>query len=63
MLINEKLSLDLAKFAQEDQVLHLSGASWSDYEKLDSLEYSQYLISYFDNQIKKDWLKAINIQN
>ena len=51
MLINEKLPLDLAKFAQEDQVLHLSGACWSDYEKLESPEYSQYLISYFDNQI------------
>ena len=51
MLINAKLPLDSDKFAQEDQVFTVTGASWSDYEKLDSIEYGNYLISYFHNQI------------
>lgn len=51
MLINKKLLLDLSKFAQEDQILTLAGASWEDYKKLDSLEYSHYLISYWNGQI------------
>lgn len=51
MLINAKLPLDSSKFAQEDQILTLTGASWSDYEKLDSIEYGNYLISYLNGQI------------
>ena len=51
MLISAKLPLDSSKFAQEDQVLTITGANWEDYKKLDSPEYSGYLISYLNNQI------------
>ncbi len=51
MLIEIKLPLDSNKFTQEDQILTLTGASWKDYQKLDSSEYKNYLISYLKNQI------------
>ena len=39
------------KFAQEDQILILTGATWADYEAMNSPEYDQYLISYLNGQI------------
>ena len=51
MLISEKLPINSTKLAQEDQLLLLTGATWSDYEKLDSLENSHYLISYLNHEI------------
>ena len=46
MLINAKLLLP-----REDQILTLTGVNWNDYEKLDSPEYSNYLISYLNHEI------------
>ena len=51
MLISTNPLIDSSKFTQEDQLLILTGASWEDYEKLDSPEYNHYLISYLNNQI------------
>ena len=39
------------KFIQEDQILILTGATWADYEAMDSPEYDGYLISYLNGQI------------
>jgi Uma2 family endonuclease len=39
------------KFNQEDQILILTGATWADYEAMDSPEYNRYLISYLNGQI------------
>ena len=39
------------KFIQEDQVLILTGATWDDYEAMNSTEYDHYLISYLNGQI------------
>ncbi len=39
------------KFIQEDQVLILTGATWTDYEAMSSTEYDHYLISYLNGQI------------
>lgn len=51
MLISEKYPINLAKFAQFDQILTLTGADWSDYEKLDTEEYNHYLISYLNHEL------------
>ncbi len=39
------------KFIEKEQVLTLSGATWDDYEALNSPEYDKYLISYLNNEI------------
>ena len=51
MLINAKLPFDLNHLSQKDQTLSLAGMSWADYEKLDSLEYPGYRVSYFNGVI------------
>ena len=51
MLIASNLPLDHYRFDREDQTLTITGASWSDYEKLFFLEYPGYLASYFKEEI------------
>ena len=53
MLIGDKLPLNPNKLAQEDQVLILSGLSWSDFEQLINEEYLGYRVSYKDGKIIK----------
>ena len=51
MLISSSLPLDRDKFAQNDQVLTITGANWSDYQNFDSQEYAGYRVSYFNGEI------------
>ena len=51
MLINDKLSINVGKFAQEDQILILTNVDWEYYEKLDRPEYNSYLISFLNGEI------------
>ena len=51
MLINDKLSINVEKFAQEDQILILTSVDWEYYEKLDRPEYNSYLISFLNGEI------------
>ncbi|VEP18412.1 conserved hypothetical protein [Hyella patelloides LEGE 07179] len=51
MLITKNLPLDNKKFIQSDQILTITGASWSDYEKFNSEEYPGYRVSYFNGEI------------
>ena len=51
MLISTDLPLNRDKFAQNDQVLTITGATWLDYHNFDSLEYPGYRVSYFNGEI------------
>ena len=51
MLITANLPINIDKFAREDRILTLTGATWADYEKFDSPEYPGYRVSYFQGEI------------
>ena len=51
MLITANLPLNRDKFAQEDQILTITGATWSDYQRFDSQEYPGYRVFYFQGEI------------
>ncbi len=51
MLITANLPLNYDKFTQEDQILTITGANWSDYQQFDYQEYSGYRVSYFNGEI------------
>ena len=51
MLVSEKLRLNQTKLAKEDQVLILTGMTWSDFEQLTDEEYLGYRASYKDGEI------------
>ncbi len=51
MLITTDLPINRDKFAQEDQILTITGASWSDYQKFESPEYPGYRVSYINGEI------------
>jgi len=51
MLITKKLPIDNSKFAQQDQLLTITGASWQDYQEFNSEEYPGYRVSYLDGEI------------
>ncbi len=51
MLITKKLPIDSKKFAQQDQILTITGATWQDYQQFDSEEYPGYRVSYLDGEI------------
>lgn len=51
MLIRENLPLNRDKFAQQDQILTITGATWSDYQDFASLEYPGYRVSYLNGEI------------
>ncbi|MEN9568682.1 MAG: hypothetical protein RLZZ69_3878 [Cyanobacteriota bacterium] len=50
MLISADLPINRDKFAQQDQILTITGATWTDYEKLDR-EYLGYRVAYCDGEI------------
>jgi len=51
MLISPDLPIDRDRFAQNDQVLTITEADWSDYQNFDSQEYPGYRVSYFNGEI------------
>ena len=51
MLISSNLPLERNKFAQNDQILTITGADWLDYQNFTSQEYSGYRVSYFNGEI------------
>ena len=51
MLITANLPINRDKFAQNDQILTITGASWSDYQNFASPEYPGYRVSYFAGEI------------
>lgn len=51
MLISTDLPLNRDKFAQNDQILTITGATWSDYQNFDSPEYPGYRVSFFNGEI------------
>jgi Uma2 family endonuclease len=51
MLITENLPLNRDKFAQQDQILTITGTTWSDYQDFESLEYPGYRVSYLNGEI------------
>ena len=51
MLVNSDLPINRHKFAQEDQILTITGATWSDYQKFDAQEYPGYRVSYYQGEI------------
>jgi Uma2 family endonuclease len=51
MLITANLPINRDKFAQQDQILTITGATWSDYQKFDSQEYPGYRVSYLNGEI------------
>ena len=51
MLITQKLPIDSNKFAQKDQLLTITGASWQDYQNFNAEEYPGYRVSYLDGEI------------
>ena len=51
MLITTDLPINRDKFAQEDQILTITGATWSDYQKFESPEYPGYRVSYLNGEI------------
>ena len=51
MLISTDLPLDRDRFAQNDQILTITGANWLDYQNFDSQEYPGYRVSYFNGEI------------
>ncbi len=51
MLITKKLPIDRNKFAQHDQILTITGATWQDYQQFESEEYPGYRVSYLKGEI------------
>jgi Uma2 family endonuclease len=51
MLISPNLPINRDKFAQNDQLLTITGANWLDYQHFDSAEYPGYRVSYFKGEI------------
>ncbi|MGF1590983.1 MAG: Uma2 family endonuclease [Pleurocapsa sp.] len=51
MLISPNLPINRDKFAQNDQILTITGATWLDYQHFDSQEYPGYRVSYFNGEI------------
>ena len=51
MLITKTLPINSEKFAQQDQILTITGANWQDYQNFDSEEYPGYRVSYWDGEI------------
>ena len=51
MLITKTLPINTKKFAQQDQILTITGANWQDYQDFDSEEYPGYLVSYWNGEI------------
>jgi Uma2 family endonuclease len=51
MLISPNLPINRDKFAQNDQLLTITGATWLDYQHFDSPEYPGYRVSYFKGEI------------
>jgi Uma2 family endonuclease len=51
MLISPNLPINRDRFAQNDQVLTITGATWLDYQHFDSAEYPGYRVSYFKGEI------------
>ena len=51
MLISTDLPLNRDKFAQNDQILTITGATWLDYQNFDSPEYPGYRVSFFNGEI------------
>ena len=51
MLISTDLPIDRDRFAQNDQILTITGTSWLDYQNFDSQEYPGYRVSYFNGEI------------
>lgn len=51
MLISPNLPINRDKFAQNDQLLTITGATWLDYQHFDSPEYPGYRVSYFNGEI------------
>ncbi|BAU63919.1 hypothetical protein STA3757_12880 [Stanieria sp. NIES-3757] len=52
-MFTDKLALpiDSDRIFQYDQTLIIAGLTWADYEKLDSIEYPGYRVSYFNGVI------------
>lgn len=50
MLISADLPINRDKFAQQDQILTITGATWADYEKFDREDLG-YRVAYFDGEI------------
>ena len=51
MLISTSLPINRDKFAQNDQILTITGANWLDYQNFDSEEYPGYRVSYSHGEI------------
>ena len=51
MLISTNLPINRDRFAQNDQILTITGASWLDYQDFNSQEYPGYRVSYFNGEI------------
>ena len=51
MLITTNLPINGDKFAQKDQILTITGATWEDYQMFESQEYPGYRVSYFSGEI------------
>ncbi|MDJ0589512.1 MAG: Uma2 family endonuclease [Pleurocapsa sp. MO_226.B13] len=51
MLISANLPINPDRFAQQDQILTITGATWTDYQKFESQEYLGYRVSYFKGEI------------
>ncbi len=51
MLITKTLPINSEKFAQQDQILTITGANWQDYQNFDSEEYPGYRVSFWDGEI------------
>lgn len=51
MLISSNLPINRDRFAQNDQILTITGANWQDYQNFDSPEYPGYRVSYFNGEI------------
>ena len=51
MLISDYLPLNRHRFAQNDQILTVTGANWLDYQNFNSPEYPGYRVFYFNEEI------------
>ncbi len=51
MLITKNLPIDSNKFAQQDQILTITGATWQDYQQFEAEEYPGYRVSYLNGEI------------
>lgn len=51
MLISSNLPINRHKFAQQDQILTITGATWADYQNFESQEYPGYRVAYFEGEI------------